>query len=239
MVVSRATGSLVIAAMITLAAFVMTPEAAHACSCAQTTLSEYADEMDVAFAGRQIDRNADSDGVTLLLEVHRVYKGQAGPFIEVRTGYGGGDCGTEFDRVGTTGVAASIRGEHGWWVGEKGDLLVDFCSSHVTIDELEDVFGAGYPPDDTISLREEPDAEEPDTEEPNDTIPPQEEPDTEEPNDTIPPQEEPNAEEPNDTIPPQEEPNALSPITIALLAGGAAVVISVGLTFYRLRKKRG
>ncbi len=224
MVVFRATGSLAIAAMITLAAFVMTPEAAHACSCAQTTLSEYADEVDVAFAGRQIDRNADSDGVTLLLEVHRVYKGQAGPFIEVRTGYGSGDCGTEFDLLGTTGVAASIRGEHGWWVGEEGDLLVDFCSSHVTIAELETVFGAGYPPDDTIPPQEEPNAEEP-----NDTIPPQEEPDTEEPNDTIPPQEEPDT----------EEPNALSPITIALLAGGAAVVISVGLTFYLLRKKRG
>ena len=110
--------------------------------------------MDVAFVGRQIEGTFDSGGLVLLLEVDWVYKGRAGPLIEVRTG-GLAACGTEFGGMGTTGVAVMRSEESSEWGGlEPGDLYVDWCSSHVSIEELEEVFGAGYPPDALLMLEE-------------------------------------------------------------------------------------
>ena len=110
--------------------------------------------MDVAFVGRQIEGTFDSGGLVLLLEVDWVYKGRAGPLIEVRTG-GLAACGTEFGGMGTTGVAVMRSEESSEWGGlEPGDLYVDWCSSHMSIEELEEVFGAGYPPDALLMLEE-------------------------------------------------------------------------------------
>ena len=38
---------------------------------------------------------------------------------------------------------------------------MDFCSSYVSIEELEEVFGAGYPPDATLMLEEPPESSTP------------------------------------------------------------------------------
>ena len=84
-------------------------------------------------------------GITLVLKVDRVYKGRAGSVVEVRSRYPGhGDCGTEFGGMGTTGVAAGYDENDVLWVGK--------CGSHVTIAELEEVFGAGYPPEERLTL---------------------------------------------------------------------------------------
>ena len=153
---------LVSLAMVTVFAVILvTPRIVHACSCAPATLSDYADEVDVAFVGRQIEGTVDSGGLVLLLEVDRVYKGRAGPLIEVRTD-DSARCGTSFGGMGTIGVAAGRSEESSEWGGlEPGDLYVDFCSSYVSIEELEEVFGAGYPPDATLMLEEPPESSTP------------------------------------------------------------------------------
>ena len=128
-------------------------------------LSEYADEVDVAFQGRQIERiplEPDSDELdsdefllpgegpfTLVFEVDRVYKGVVGSRIEVYTWLGGASCGVSFDGRGLVGVAAFARGS---------ELRVDVCASPVSIGDLEEVFGDGVPPDppvDEVSSLEE------------------------------------------------------------------------------------
>lgn len=182
----RTPGSLALAAAAALALILIVPGPARGCKCAHNALSEYADEVAVAFSGRQIkriDHLNDSGahfGSTLVLEVHQVYKGQAGPLIEVRTGNGSGDCGTDFSRKGggvgaafgedvddlstrlatgpvradgVTGVAA-----FGFGFGQVDQLTVGICGSHVSISELEEVFGPGRPPDETVT----PDRENPD-----------------------------------------------------------------------------
>lgn len=153
----RAFGPLFVALAVTLGALAI-PRSANACSPfpdPQPELAEYADEIAVAFVGRQIDYAAHrSKGVTLVFEVDRVYKGQEGPVVELRTGYGSGDCGVDFGGRGTVGITARRRGATGWWAAEEGDLTVSLHRSAATVDELEEVFGAGYPPHETLSLPE-------------------------------------------------------------------------------------
>lgn len=176
----RTPGSLALAAAAALALILIVPGPARGCKCAHNALSEYADEVAVAFSGRQIERidhlndSGAHFGSTLVLEVHQVYKGQAGPLIEVRTGNGFGDCGTDFSKKGggvgaafgedaddlstrlatgpvradgVTGVAA-----FGFGFGQVDQLTVGICGSHVSISELEEVFGPGRPPDETVTL---------------------------------------------------------------------------------------
>ncbi len=128
---------------------------AHACSCILQELPEYADGVSVAFVGHQLELVVQDyvgdNGAALLFRVDRVYKGEAGPLIEVRTHAQGSACGIDVGDQGTVGVVASQ------W---RGDLSVNLCGSIVAMDELEEVFGEGYPPDESIRLPVSPDPEE-------------------------------------------------------------------------------
>ena len=122
------------------------PRTAHACSCTEFVLSEYAGEVDIAFSGRQsarIEPGPGPDGVisggdpvTLVIHVERVYKGSVDQPMEVRTSLDGAACGQDFARRGVVGIVA-----FNW----EGQFWVSSCSSPVTLDELEEVFGEGYP----------------------------------------------------------------------------------------------
>ena len=98
---------------------------------------------------RQLERvGADLDWVAdqlalLLFGVDRVYKGEAGPLIEVRTHAQESACGIDLGGMGAVGIVART------W---RGDLSVNLCGSMVTAAELQDVFGEGHPPDDSIRL---------------------------------------------------------------------------------------
>lgn len=152
----RTARSLRIAATVAFVALLVTPGIAHACSCVEETLADYADEVAVAFTGRQIDRIehpstlangwSSADPVTLVFEVNRVYKGTVGPLVEVLTVRETPSCGIDFGGKGTVGVAAFSRSPHSQ-AGLENDLQVGWCGSRVTITELEDVFGSGNPPD--------------------------------------------------------------------------------------------
>ena len=143
----RLCGVLMTAAAIALVGIAATPRTAHACSCGDLELSEYADDISVAFVGRQLERvvhdQVDDNGTALLFRVDRVYKGEAGPLIEVRTHAQESACGIDLGGMGAVGIVART------W---RGDLSVDLCSSMVTAAELQDVFGEGYPPDESIRL---------------------------------------------------------------------------------------
>ena len=143
----RLCGVLMTAAAIALIGLAATPRAAHACSCIDRELSEYADDITVAFVGRQLERVVhdwvDDNGTALLFRVDQVYKGDAGPLIEVRTHAQGPACGMDLGGMGAVGIAART------W---RGDLSVNLCNSMVTAAELQDVFGEGHPPDDSIRL---------------------------------------------------------------------------------------
>ena len=147
MVGQRVCGGLVIAAMVAVVMVVATASTAYACSCIARELSEYADDISVAFAGSQVERTVQSqvqdNGVALVFSVDRVYKGEAGPLIEVHTHAQESACGIDMDGRGTVGVVA------GEW---RGDLNVNLCGSIVALDELEEVFGEGHLPDESIRL---------------------------------------------------------------------------------------
>lgn len=120
-------------------------------------LADYADEIAVAFVGREIERIPHpSDGEIAVFEVDRVYKGQAGPLIEVRTGYGNSNCTYHFGFSGRQGITARRGGIE--WGAEEGDLVMGALFSTATVAELEDVFGAGYPPDETLLIATEVDS---------------------------------------------------------------------------------
>lgn len=135
------------------AALVATPQPASACSCNFTPLSEYADSVAVAFTGQQIKRvepdyientgiaNTGAD-VALILEVDWVYKGRTGPLVSVITNFSGVSCGIDFSGEGQVAVAASKRDD---------SLTVGFCRSRHAISDFQEVFGLGYPPDETMT----------------------------------------------------------------------------------------
>lgn len=158
MVELRVCGGLTIAALVVAVTVVATAGTAHACSCVERELAEYADDISVAFAGSQLERTVHSqvedNGAALVFRVDRVYKGEAGPLIEVRTHAQGPACGIDMEGRGTVGVAAQE------W---RGDLNVHLCGSVVTASELQDVFGEGYPPDESISLPPSPSDDPPNT----------------------------------------------------------------------------
>lgn len=147
MVGQRVCGGLTIVAMVAVVMVVATAGTAHACSCVERELADYADDISVAFAGSQVERTVHSqvqdNGVALLFSVDRVYKGEVGPFIEVRTHAQDSACGIDMGGRGTVGVVA------GEW---RGDLNVNLCGSIVTVDSLESVFGDGYPPDEGLMV---------------------------------------------------------------------------------------
>ena len=147
---------MVLTAVLSAGATVASSRTAHACSCILRELPEYADGVSVAFAGHQLERVVQDyvgdNGAALLFRVDRVYKGEVGPLIEVRThAQGEPACGIDVGGQGTVGVVA-----HQW----RGDLSVSLCGSIVAIDELEEVFGVGDPPDESIRLPVSPDPEE-------------------------------------------------------------------------------
>ena len=145
------TTALTIIALITAGiALVALPRPAEACSCMGTPLSEYADEVDVAFTGWQIGRFQpsgpvlhSSDDTLLVLRVDRVFKGRAAPLITLVTVVESASCGTDFRGRGAVTVVASMWGD---------DLRVGLCDSRHTVDEFEESFGPGYPPEGTFDL---------------------------------------------------------------------------------------
>ena len=147
---SRVSASLVLALAVAALTVTATPRTAHACSCPHTPLPEYADEADLAIAGRQVYMVDHSwvpfrSGITLVLKVDRVYTGRARSVVEVRSRYPGhGDRGAECGGMGTTGVATDYDNHNMLRVNKRG--------SHFTIAELEEVFGAGYPPEERLTL---------------------------------------------------------------------------------------
>ena len=96
----------------------------------------------MAFVGDRIGRNDDgSEWDRLAFRVHRVYKGEVGTVAVVVTS-NTSSCGTDFPDEEPAGVAATYSPR------VEGHYQVDLCFSHVSVAELEEVFGAGYPPDD-------------------------------------------------------------------------------------------
>ena len=102
---------LVSAAVLTAGTMVVHAGTAHACSCIVRELPEYADGVSVAFAGHQLERvvqdYVEDNGAGLLFRVDRVYKGEAGPLIEVRTHAQDSACGIDAGDQGSVGVVAS------------------------------------------------------------------------------------------------------------------------------------
>ncbi len=145
------TTALTIITLITMGvALVALPRPAGACSCGSAPLSEYADEVDIAFTGQQIGRFqppgpvVSSGAPTLLvLRVHRVFKGQTAPLIKLVTVFDEVSCGIDFRGRGTVAVVADIR---------EGDIRVGLGDSRHTVDEFEEAFGPGYPPEGTFDL---------------------------------------------------------------------------------------
>ena len=139
--------------MLTTVMLTAAPRAAHACSCMELDLSKYVNDDAIVFVGTQLERVVHDDmkdnGVTLLLSVERVYSGEAGPLIEVRTNAQGGACGVDLYWDGEVGVVAQM------WLGE---LSVNSCTTPVPVDALEEVFGEGRPPDESIRLPVSPDS---------------------------------------------------------------------------------
>ena len=161
---------MIIAVTVALAVLIAAPRPAHGCSCGiDYTLSDHIDDADVIFAGRPVHRIGSDDpsyhsalsrsyGVTVIFEVDQVFKGQAGPLLAARTASGEESCGyprNRRDRNDPRAVLATLRGEHGWWVAEPGDLQVGYCGSWHTVKEITEALGPGYPPDETmVQVRE-------------------------------------------------------------------------------------
>ena len=147
--------------LVALAALIAAPRPAHGCTCLEYPMSGYIDRADVIFAGRQVQRIGPDDpsfhsalsrpgGETIIFEVDRVFKGQAGPLLAARSSYGGDSCGFEVFWTDTAVILARIRGMYGPARSEPGDLQVGLCGSWFPVNEIEEELGPGYPPDETM-----------------------------------------------------------------------------------------
>ncbi len=145
----RTTALTIIALITTGIALAALPRPAGACSYMDTPLSEYADEVDIAFTGQQIGRFeprvpvVSNDDTLLVLRVHRVFKGQTGPLVTLVTALESPSCGIDFRGRGAVAVVADIR---------EGDIRVGLGDSRHTVDEFEEEFGPGYPSEGTFDL---------------------------------------------------------------------------------------
>ena len=86
------------------ASILMDPLAAQACSCREFTKEEAYQDADVVFLGtvEQFEANKHPSvwnftGRTAQFRVEKVWKGTVKPLLKVRTGFGGGDCGYDFE----------------------------------------------------------------------------------------------------------------------------------------------
>ncbi len=151
----QARSSAVIAASVAFAAVLVAaalPLTVSACSCRWRPLSDLADEVDVAFAGRKVHSTTNGEVAIFTLQVDRVYKGEAGPRTVVHSHVSGATCGRDFGAGGPQAVLAYAEETRGWLGLEAGELTSGYCSTHITIADLIEVFGDGYPPDETILL---------------------------------------------------------------------------------------
>lgn len=118
---------------------------AFACSCAESTLSEFVDQNPeaavAAFAGRQVSRVVEDeqvdDGAVLTFAVETVYLGDVGTMVEVRTHAQGSACGLDVSGVTPVGILVTDFG--------RGPS-VDLCTSRWPVDELAAEFGPGSEP---------------------------------------------------------------------------------------------
>ena len=208
----------VIAVIVAGAALTVLPRPAEACYCAWWGRADSVlgmvdfDDISVAFAGRIVNWGSESR----VFEVERVYKGRAGPVLEVHT--------PDSAACGITGQGIEGAVATTW----QGKLSVSFCSQ-VTVEQLEAAFGPGYPPDETMvdatEPLENPDATPVATSEA--TIPPETPADT-------------SSSSSSDVaaIAPSENANGGRTTAIFLLIGGGAVVL-LGGTVLALRLRKG
>ena len=101
----------------------LAPSAASACSCMGTTLGEQAADLDYVFTGQliaseTIDDVADN-GLRLVFEVERVYKGEITTPFTIYSHAQGSACGVSFTENVTTGVVARE------WQGVPNTSLCD------------------------------------------------------------------------------------------------------------------
>lgn len=130
------------------------PRTARACTIVVRPLEDYSEEVAVAFFGREIEGREIGERVVLTFEVYRVYKGEVGPHIRFVEPGQYSPCAAYTPR-GTTVVLAGLIEKDSLWY-EAGDLVTMSGSSYVSEIDLVEVFGAGYPPDETILLPEDP-----------------------------------------------------------------------------------
>lgn len=139
-VVARLTIAAICASALTFAIGVGT---AHACSCADVSLDDYADELVVAFVGTQVDRSVDDMsseiGAALTFDVDRVFLGEATTPFTVRTAAQDSACGVDLAGAGPVAVTARRF---------DGELHVGLCE-RPTVDDLVAAFGPGVEPEPT------------------------------------------------------------------------------------------
>jgi len=106
----RVVGLFIVAALVAVGTLLVAPRTAFACTC-YPAWTEYADEVAVAFTGRQIkaqlaprleETHPFSDLVVLVFEVERVYKGNVGSRFAVVSDQGT-SCGVNLDEYGGAG----------------------------------------------------------------------------------------------------------------------------------------
>ena len=236
----RVAGAFALASATVISTLAATPGTARACSCIQQDLSNYADEVTVAFVGTQVSREIYEEDISdftvqraaMVLEVERVYKGDVGPRIEIHSNADGPACGIDFGYYPGAGIVAF---EH------EGQLWAGWCSNPVEISELEEVFGAGYPPGGSIESQTPSDTAPPLTVPPDfaqaDTPTAPQTPDVAAPPPTA-PSGSAQPDTPTEPLAPDGNSESLLNLVIALVAVAAAAVLTVGVLAVRRRRRQ-
>lgn len=114
---------------------------AHACSCVDQPLADYADEVAAAFVGVQTDRNVEdgfSDGgAVLTFDVDRAFVGDVQTPFTVRTNAQSSACGLDTSNLGQVAVVA---------FGSDDGPYISLCGSLRSVDEVAGIFGTGFEP---------------------------------------------------------------------------------------------
>ena len=139
--------------LLTLAASLMVSPAANACSCAAATDEQLLERSDLVFEGEVVDSGLrywrvalsmlqsvfgvdDQEdyerrwGIKLEFSVERSWKGDAGEYVDLFTGRGGGDCGYPFEQ-GTKYLVFASR-------GKDGELVTSICERPAPIEQASE-----------------------------------------------------------------------------------------------------
>jgi hypothetical protein len=152
--------AMVLSLLFSLVSIPSFPSVSYACSCAgPPTVEEEFQRANAVFSGEVVEliEQKDKNGLMTkkaLFEVDKIWKGKSQSQKIITTGFGGGDCGYEFQ----PGDKYLVYAHYSSMYGDGDDLVTIICDGTKSLKSAEEdleFLGEGEVPKDKVDLSDE------------------------------------------------------------------------------------